>query len=98
MHDDEPSPDDLQAAERFSNWWSELADDLATAAANEEDLVIGWKRARRFVLELIRSAPFDPQTPYERALLKLRSSAEQAYGEAKLGYLITEEGLLGPLR
>ncbi len=68
MIDYEPRPEDIQHAKTFGDWWGELAGDLATAAADEEDLIVPWKRAKRWALELTRSAPLDPQGPYEEAL------------------------------
>ncbi len=57
------------------------------------DLIIEWKQARRFTLELFRSAPSDPQSLYEDALQQLQSHASQRFGEATLLYMLQEEDL-----
>ena len=86
-----------QATENFGDWWTELAEDLATATADERDLTVPWKTARRWILELTRTAPFDPQGPYEEALQRIQAAAATSFGQAKLGYLLKEEDVLGPL-
>ncbi len=57
------------------------------------DLIVEWKRARRYTLELFKSAPSDPEGPYEEALQQLQSDASQRFGEATLRYMLREEGL-----
>ncbi len=36
MIDYEPRPEDIEYAKTFYGWWSELAGDMATAAAEEK--------------------------------------------------------------